>query len=269
MPRFSLHYKVRSGTILKTGVGLYQQTAQEDELSETLGNPDLKLERAWHFTVGLEQKMPAQVKLEVQYFYKILDNLVVSDEETVFSNEGIGKISGLEVLVRRELGQDLFGWLAYTLMQSKRKDGPDAPWRLFSFDQTHILTLVLGYRLSTGPVQPAHGRRDGWDFGLRFQLVSGNPVTPIVGGVYDADYDVYLPIAGIINSERLSLYHRLDLRVDYTWAFSSWALTLFLDVQNVYNYEAVEGIRYNYDFTERSDITGLPIIPYLGIIGSF
>ncbi len=269
MPRFSLHYQARPGTVFKAGVGLYQQTAQEDELSKVLGNPDLELERAWHFTLGLEQEMPARVRLEVQYFYKILDRLVVTDPETVFSNAGIGKISGLEVLLRRELAQDLFGWLAYTLMQSKRKDGPDEPWRLFSFDQTHILTLVLGYRLPTGEVQPAHGRRDGWDFGLRFQLVSGNPATPLIGGYFDNDYDTYLPIPGPVNSERLPLYHRLDLRVDYTWAFSAWALTVFLDVQNVYNYEPVEGIRYNYDFTERAYIEGLPIIPYLGIIGSF
>jgi outer membrane receptor protein involved in Fe transport len=269
MPRFSMHYKVRPGTVFKAGVGLYQQTAQEDELSETLGNPDLKLERAWHFTIGLEQELPAKVRLDFQYFYKILDRLVVSDEETVFSNEGIGKIAGLEILIRRELAQDLFGWLAYTLMQSKRKDGPDEPWRLFSFDQTHILTLVLGYQLPTGPPIPTHGRRDGWEFGLRFQLVSGNPATPLIGGYFDSDYDTYLPIPGPVNSERLPLYHRLDLRVDYTWAFSTWALTVFLDVQNVYNYQSVEGIRYNYDFTERAYIEGLPIIPYLGIIGSF
>jgi outer membrane receptor protein involved in Fe transport len=239
MPRFSLHYEVRPGTVFKTGVGLYQQIAQEDELSETMGNPDLKLERAWHFTIGLQQQMPARVKLDVQYFYKILDRLVVTDKDTVFSNQGIGKIAGLEILIRRELAQDLFGWLAYTLMQSKRKDGPDAPWRLFSFDQTHILTLVLGYSLPTGPVKLAHGRRDGWGFGLRFQLVSGNPVTPLIGGYFDNDYDTYLPIPGPVNSERLPFYHRLDLRVDYTWAFSIW------------------------------DIEGLPLIPYLGIIGSF
>jgi outer membrane receptor protein involved in Fe transport len=269
MPRFSLSYKVRPGTVFLAGVGLYRQTAQEDELSESFGNPDLKLERAWHFTIGLEQQLPAKVKLEVQYFYKILDKLVVTDKESIYTNAGIGKIAGLEVLIRRELAQDLFGWLAYTLMQSKRKDGPDEPWRLFSFDQTHILTLVLGYKLPTGPVQPNHGRQDGWDFGLRFQLVSGNPATPLIGGYFDSDYDTYLPVPGPINSERLPLYHRLDLRVDYTWAFTTWALTVFLDVQNVYNYEAVEGIRYNYDFTERAYIEGLPIIPYLGIIGSF
>ena len=46
MPRFSLSYKARPGTTFLAGVGLYRQTAQEDELSEHFGNPDLDLERA-------------------------------------------------------------------------------------------------------------------------------------------------------------------------------------------------------------------------------
>jgi hypothetical protein len=57
--------------------------------------------------------------------------------------------------------------------------------------------------------------------------------------------------------------------VDYTWAFQTWALTLYLDVQNVYDHRNVEGIRYNYDATEQAYLEGLPIIPYLGIKGSF
>ena len=61
----------------------------------------------------------------------------------------------------------------------------------------------------------------------------------------------------------------LDLRVDYTWAFETWALSLYLDVQNVYNQENIEGIKYNFDYTERSYYTGLPIIPALGLKGSF
>ena len=268
-PRLSFKQELRPGTVFKAGVGLYQQSPPEFELSEGFGNPDLEMERAIHYTLGIEQKMPAAISLGLTFFYKDLDRLVVGDEEERFSNDGIGKISGLEFLLRREFVDGFFGWIAYTMMRSRRKDGPEEPWRLFSFDQTHILTAVAGYSLPTGEVMPYHGQRSGWDFGLRFQLVSGNPYTPMAGGIYDADFDNYLPIPGEINSERLPLYHRLDLRVDYTWAFTYWALSLFLDVQNVYNYQSIEGIRYNYDFTQKAHIEGLPVIPALGIKGSF
>ncbi|MBW1809114.1 MAG: TonB-dependent receptor [Deltaproteobacteria bacterium] len=269
MPRFGLKYKLRPGTVFKAGLGLYYQPAQHDELSNTMGNPDLAMERAWHYTLGFEQDLPASIKLDFQIFYKSLDRLVVADPETMYNNQGIGKISGLEVLIRRDLTDNLFGWLAYTMMLSKRKDGPDEGWRLFDFDQTHILTLVLGYQLPTGEIQPAHGLRDGWEFGVRFQLATGNPDTPIVGGLFDADYDTYHRIPGLPNSERLPYFHQLDIRVDYTWAFTSWALSLYLDVQNVYNHRAIEAVRYNYDNTERAYLEGLPILPYLGIRGSF
>ncbi|MBN2498561.1 MAG: TonB-dependent receptor [Deltaproteobacteria bacterium] len=269
MPRLSFKYELRAGTVLKGGAGLYYQMPTEDELSSNFGNPELDMERAWHFTLGVEQQLPLQVLLDFTVFYKTLDQLVVSDPDTNYANDGIGKVAGIEILVRRDLADGVFGWLAYTLMRSARRDRTGEPWRLFDFDQTHILTLVAGLRLPQGPAKPAHGLADGWEFGLRFQLVSGNPATPILGGIYDADYDNYLPVPGAINSERLPLYHRLDLRVDYTWAFESWALSLYLDVQNVYDYRSVEGVRYNYDYTDRAYFEGLPILPALGVKGSF
>ncbi len=269
MPRLALKKEIRPGTIFKAGVGLYQQAAPEFELSAGFGNPDLRMERAIHYAVGVEQRLPFHVSLDVTAFYKDIDRLVVSDPERIYSNQGIGEISGLEFLLRRDLSDGLFGWIAYTLMRSRRKDGPDEPWRLFSFDQTHILTLVAGYQLPTSERRPNHGLRSGWEFGLRFQLVTGSPYTPIIGGIFDADYDNYLPIPGPINSERPPLYHRLDARVDYTWAFEAWALSVFLDVQNVYNYRAILRIDYNHDYTETAHLRDLPIIPALGIRGSF
>jgi hypothetical protein len=269
MPRLGFQHTLRPGTVFKAGVGLYLQAPPPGEISEGFGNPSLSMERAIHYTLGVEQALPLDIGLEMTVFYKDMDRLVVSDEEEVYTNAGIGKVSGLELLVRREMADRLFGWLAYTLMRSQRRDGPDEPWRLFSWDQTHILTAVAGYRLPTGERRPMHGLRSGWEFGLRFQLISGNPYTPIVGGVFDSDYDNYLPIPGPVNSRRLPLYHRLDLRVDYTWAFERWALGVFLDVENVYNHRAVWQVDYNYDYTETAYDRELPIIPALGIRGSF
>ena len=39
---------------------------------------------------------------------------------------------------------------------------------------------------------------------------------------------------------------------------------MYLDVQNVYQHENAEEIVYNFDYTRRSYITGLPILPVLG-----
>ena len=65
-----------------------------------------------------------------------------------------------------------FGWLAYTLSRSERRDNPGDALHLFQYDQTHILTVLGSYKL---------GR--GWEVGARFRYVTGDPYTPNVAGV--------------------------------------------------------------------------------------
>ena len=100
--------------------------------------------------------------------------------------------------------------------------------------------------------------------GARFRLVSGNPNTPVVGSQYDATGGFYIPINGATNSERFPTFHQLDLRVDKAWIWKLASLTLYLDVQNVYNAQNVEFWNYSFDFTQRTEIASLPIIPSIG-----
>ena len=55
---------------------------------------------------------------------------------------------------------------------------------------------------------------------------------------------------------RLPLFHQLDLRVDKVWKFPRWQLTWYLDIQNVYSYQAPEGQTYNYNFTQSAYVQG-------------
>ena len=105
--------------------------------------------------------------------------------------------------------------------------------------------------------------------GERFRLVSGNPETPIHGSVLDASSGVYVPLYGATNSTRLPAFAQLDVRLDRTWIRRTWKLTAFLDVQNVTNRGNAEGFRYSYDYAERQAITGLPILPILGVEGAW
>jgi hypothetical protein len=172
-----------------------------------------------------------------------------------YENLGVGRVYGLEVLLRHEPTRWLFGWISYTLMRSERRDTPEDPWELFAFDQTHILTIVAGVSLP-----------HGWEIGLRFQLTSGRPFTPFVGSIYTADCDDYMGIPGEPGSERLPLFHQLDLRIEKVWTVRRVArINLYLDVQNVYYSRNVEAYFYSYDFSQRYPITGLPIIPNLGL----
>ena len=138
------------------------------------------------------------------------------------------------------------------------RDRPDDKYRLTGYDQTHILTALGSYKL---------GR--GWEFGARYRLVTGNPETPIVGALYNASSGTYASISGAYNSERVDMFHQLDLRIDKSWKFEHWKLSAYLDVMNVYYSQNVEGYDYNYNYSQRSLVTGLPIIPSIGIRGDF
>ena len=102
--------------------------------------------------------------------------------------------------------------------------------------------------------------------GVRFRLASGDPETPVIGSAYDADSDIYWPIYGEVNSEREPLFHQLDVRVDKKFDFYDVIdVSVYLEVQNVYNRRNVEDYRYNYDYSKQTYLYGLPIIPSLGL----
>jgi hypothetical protein len=152
----------------------------------------------------------------------------------------------------------MIGWITYGLSRAERRDEPGQPYRLFSFDQTHSLTIIAGIKLP-------------WKLfaGARFRYATGNPTTPITGSIFDADSDSYTPIPGATNSERLDAYHEIDVRIERSWLFDSWKLTGFLDVANVYNRRNPEAYAYSYDYRQRQVIGGLPILPSFGMKGEF
>jgi len=263
-PRLGFEIAAAEGTSIRGGVGLYQQQPQYDESDETTGSPDLAPERSVQTSLGLAQALFDVVDLEVTGFYKHLDRLVVRNpaffsdpSEPVYTNDGTGRIFGLEVLLRARY-RGFSGWIAYTFQRSFRTDQPEQDERLFDFDQPHILTAVASWEIAWG-----------WTVGARFRLVSGNPDTPVVSALYDAYSDVFVPLYGETNSDRLGTFHQLDVRIDKEFTFDLWKLGIYLDVQNVYNRENPEGWTYNYDYTERSEISGLPILPILGLKGTW
>jgi len=277
-PRLSARYRIIDAfpsTTVKAGVGLFHQPPSYIEAVEPLGTPGIRSNRALHYALGLEQELSRQIEIGLEGFFKQLDRLVVPTPSTTgasleYSNQGQGTVVGAELLAKYKPDDRFFGWLAYTLSRSLERDAPDEPTHLTPFDQTHILTALGSYRLG-----------GGWEFGARFRLVSGNLVTPRVcdftsgacdpqrlNAVFHAASGAYSSIAfGATNSERLPVFHALDLRVDKHWRFDDWTLSGYLDVQNVYNQQNVEGIVYNYDFTSRQYIAGIPILPSVGLRG--
>jgi TonB family protein len=264
-PRLVARWEAHPGTIVKAGVGLYQKPPLPQQADVDTGNNHLLAERSLQASAGVEQTLCRGVKVDVTGFYKSLDRLVVPNPALGFdatapryTNDGTGRIYGLEVQASWKLAKRVQALLAYTFQRSLRVDGPGRAEAPFAFDQPHILTALGTWEI---------GR--GWRTSFRFRLVSGNPLTPVVGAVYDARSDTYVPIYGPLNSGRQALFHQLDLRVDKSWTFKLWKLSAYLDVQNVYNQGNQEGTSYSFDYARSQRLTGLPILPIVGVKGEW
>ena len=278
-PRLNGRYAIAPAyprTTAKAGIGVYNQPPQFQEAIPPIGTADLQANRAIHYALGMEQDFTRNLEISVEGFYKQLDNLVIGAATTTgsleYDNPGRGYVVGSEVLLKYKPDERFFGWAAYTLSRSTRINGPGEAERLVPFDQTHILTLLGSYQLG-----------HGWEFGARFRLVSGNLQAPNVCDSLNNDCDLSrtnalfhaasgaytpIPLTGPA-TERLPLYHQLDLRIDKRWKFKSWQLSAYLDVQNVYNSANAEAISYNFNYTGRQYVTGLPLLPSIGLRGDF
>ena len=257
---------IQRRTTLKGGVGVYTQPPQGDQTNRVFGSPGLLANRSTHYSIGVEQELTKQIEFSVEGFYKNLTRLVAGGADPSgprYTNLGSGSVIGLETLVKYKPDDRFFGWVAYTLSRSVRRDYPSDTEYLIPWDQTHNLTILGSYRL---------GR--GWEFGSRFRVISGNLVTPVtqppsLPAIYAADAGAYLWLQGKRYSERLPLVHQLDVRLDKRWQFESWQLGAYIDVYNVYNNPAAEAIAYDYRYARHSYQTGIPILPSVGIRGEF
>jgi TonB family protein len=266
-PRMSARWDIHQDyprTTLKGGAGLYHQPPEAYESIKPFGNSGLRPESATHYSLGFEQELARPIEVSLEGFYKDLKDIVIATPDasgsangSINKNVGSGRVYGSELLLRYKPDGRFFGWVAYTLSKSERKDSDDAAYYTYDYDQTHVLTALGSYKL---------GR--GWQLGARFRYVTGRPYTPEIGGTMDYDAGTYAPVSSTArNSERIPAFHQLDVRVDKTWKFQAWSLNAYLDVQNVYNHRSNESVDYNFDYSQQTAVRGLPLLPIVGLKG--
>lgn len=283
--RLGARWAVGAAHTLTAAGGTYNQPPQPltQSVDPVYGNPQLPPTLASHFTVGDEWRLDESLTLKIEGYYNTQRRIpALTDSLRLnYLAEAEGRMAGVELMLRREVGERFFGWLSYSLSSSERRY-PRRPrniaqdpgfdnqpsvavpwdperWVPFELDQRHHLEAVGSWRLGSA-----------WSLGTRLQFVSGNPVTPLrsleAGEFeFDADTGDYQQVTGDYLADRLWPYFRCDLRVDkrFTRGDSGWSL--YLDVQNLnyFVYNSPEGYDYNYDFSERREY-GWIILPALG-----
>jgi outer membrane receptor for ferrienterochelin and colicin len=253
-PRFAASYSLSPKLTVNASVGRYFQLPAYTTLGYRLTDGELinktngvRYIQSDHIVAGIDFRRTNTSKLTVEGFYKFYsyypfslidsvslaskgDNFGVSGDEPVIPTSN-GKAWGAELSYREKLSKTFDLNVNYTWVRSSFKD-KNGVYIPSAWDNRYILNMTLLTSLERN-----------WEIGLKWRLIGGAPYTPYdveessLIEAWDAkgqgylDYDLY-------NTQRLSVFHQLDIRVDKEYFFKKWSLNLYLDIQNLYNFKA-------------------------------
>jgi hypothetical protein len=175
------------------------------------------------------------------------------------TNTGSGYAEGIELAVQKKFTEGIVGSFSYSYSTSMRRDIPTAPLYAFEFDRPHIINVIGGYELG-----------NGWILGAKFNFATGSPYTPPVGVI--SKHGKFYVVNGEINSTRYPDIHRLDLRIDKRFTFSSWTLTAYLDLWNVYAKKNIISYSFSVDDNQnivRTEQLDFGLVPLIGLTAQF
>jgi TonB family protein len=234
------------------------------------------LNRAWHMQAGVESQLPGELELGVTGFYhdlyhaidfSLLDKQLAPDPTPCNGDDELalplpldvdGKTYGAELMLRRRLGEAVFGWVSYSISRSERTV-PGTGTLPFDFDQTHVLNTVVSWDV---------GRN--WTLGAVLHVNTGRPYTPfIVDRCTGEGFEFYDGRRGAPNAARFPTYWRIDARIQKREVFETWFFDFYVDLFNAsFNWETIS---YNINTeTGAREAETLPLfIPTIGVRGEF
>ena len=254
-PRLSASYNISEQVDFNANIGRYAAQPAYTTMGyrETTGGPlvnkneNLKYVTSNQLIMGFEFRPKDKMRMTIEGFYKQYSNYPLSvregisiasqgadygqigDEEIV--STGKGRAYGFEVLFKIMEWNNLNLTSTYTYFRSEFTD-KNGIYRPSSWDTKHLLNLIASYKF-----------RNSWNIATRWRFVGGAPYSPIDEalstnrGAWNITNQPYLDYNNF-NANRLSSNHQLDIRIDKEFFFKKWALNLYADVQNAYNFQS-------------------------------
>lgn len=253
-PRGAVRWAVGDQTVLKAAAGRYAQRPDTELLFPGTGDPDLPTTTSTQASVGWEQTVLGRLELGVETYHKALRDPVLLAVDRAPVAVPAGRATGAELVTRYRIRELFFlwGWLAVQRTTLSTGGAPGADVVPADGDQ----------RVAGGLVASLDSR--GWNLGARYRFASGLPYTPLVGSVYDAGNDAWIPLVADPNTDRMPWYHKVDLRAAKTWDLRGWSLTLTTEVWLVPRSAAALYPIWNYDASEQGFVVGPTLLPLLG-----
>ena len=254
-PRLSASYNISEQVDFNANIGRYAAQPAYTTMGyrETTGGPlvnkneNLKYVTSNQLIMGFEFRPKDKMRMTIEGFYKQYSNYPLSvregisiasqgadygqigDEEIV--STGKGRAYGFEVLYKIMEWNNLNLTSTYTYFRSEFTD-KNGVYRPSSWDTKHLLNLIASYKF-----------RNSWNIATRWRFVGGAPYSPIDEALstnraaWNITNQPYLDYNNF-NANRLSSNHQLDIRIDKEFFFKKWALNLYADIQNAYNFQS-------------------------------
>ena len=247
-PRISVNYTFNEHWSLAGNAGIYYELPPYTALGfkdneGKLVNRELKYQRVTSGSVGVNWRPMKQLIFSVEGFYKrytdmplcVLDNIPLAckgNDYGIFGNEALvssaqGRAYGVELLAKWQVPDRINASASLTLYQSEYRNDKKSPYLPSAWDNRYILNMSCVWDL---PRQ--------WSLGAKLSVIGGSPYTPFdeeksslveawnASGRAFYNYDLY-------NTERLSSFAQLDLRIDKNYFFRKWRLGWYISLQNV------------------------------------
>ena len=251
-PRLSASYALAPKWSLNFNTGRYYQLPSYTSLgykeNDVLINKENKLKyiSVDHLIGGFEYRPSSIVLFSLEGFWKGYKNYpfsvndgislankgadfgVIGDEEVLSISKG--RAYGTEFQTRIN-GQKGNLNLSYTLVRSEF-DNLQGNYLPSTWDSKHLVALTGTREL-----------KNNWRVGGRWRFVGGLPYTP-----WDLEKSAYVDVWNLtggpsldyskLNSLRFSAFHQLDLRVDKSFYLKKITAKFYIDIQNLYNFQA-------------------------------
>lgn len=272
-PRIGLSYSLSDISSVNISGGEYYQAPSYIWL---IGDPNngsaLKPMQAEQFVLGYERILQADVKLQVEGYYKKYINyparvfrpqsvLAPSGFDDVtndipygleqIANSATGFSRGLEIFMQKKLGEiPCYGLVSLSINETKFTS-IDGIERVGPFDARVIFNISGGYRFVSN-----------LEVSAKFRYSTGLPSTPFSANGH-IDFSQYN--AG----EHLPDVHSMDVRVDKHWTWGNTQVITYIDIQNIYARKNVSGLRWNAQKQIAEKQESIGILPSVGISVEF
>jgi TonB family protein len=265
-PRLAVSYEIRKDLTVKASAGVYHGPPRISFVKppivfgpipayNSLGL-EYGLNRSYQLQAGVEAALPAKLHGTFTAYYHdhrtpvdfgLVEKPQLRDQLLTLDPPPIDGVSyGAELMVRRRLGEDFFGWVSYAISRSERTV-PGFGTFPFDFDQTHVLNTVMSWEV---------GRN--WTLGAVVHVNSGRPYTK---------GECQGRAAGKLNASRFPTYWRVDARVQKREVFDTWYFDFYIDLFNAaFQFEVVDYVCSDAGF----EPVQIPLfVPIIGLRGEF